>query len=108
MQRSFKRYSASKLSISEMAWFKDKNGHILESQNRVHRLLYCPLCQKLIFKVECQKLRQDRNGDLYAVKRYHYDRLSKIQRAERKEQREVKRLKELPNAELSKIVRHVL
>ena len=90
-----------------MAWFKDKNGHILESKNRTHRLLYCPLCQKLIFKVECQKLRQDRNGDLYVVKRYHYDRISKIQRAERKEEREVKRLKELPNAELSRIVHHV-
>jgi hypothetical protein len=93
---------------SKMVWFKDKNGHILESKNRIHRLLYCPLCQKLIFKVECQKLRQDRNGDLYVVKRYHYDRLSKIQRAERKEEREVKRLRELPNAELSRIVHHVL
>jgi hypothetical protein len=48
-----------------MNWFKDKNGHILESKNRIHRLLYCPLCQKLIFKVECQKLRQDKNGALY-------------------------------------------
>jgi hypothetical protein len=90
-----------------MVWFKDENGHILESKNRIHRLLYCPLCQNLIFKVECQKLRQDRNGDLYVVKRYHYDRLSKIQRAERKEEREVKRLRELPNAELSRIVHHV-
>jgi hypothetical protein len=91
-----------------MNWFKDKCGHILESKNRIHRLLYCPLCQKLIFKVECQKLRSDKKGALYPVKRYHYDRLSKIQRAERKGEREVKRLKQLPNSELSKIVRRVL
>jgi hypothetical protein len=91
-----------------MNWFKDKNGHILESKNRIHRLLFCPLCQKLIFKIECQKLRQDKNGSLYPVKRYRYDRLSKTQRAERKEEREVKRLRELPSAELSKIVHRVL
>jgi len=42
-----------------MNWFKDSGGHIIESKNRTHRLLYCQLCQKLIFKSDCQKLRQD-------------------------------------------------
>ena len=92
----------------EMNWFKDKNGHILESKNRIHRLLYCPLCQKLIFKVECQKLRQDKNGALYPVKRYHYDKFSKLERAQLKEQRDGKRLQELSSIELSKIIRHIL
>jgi len=41
-----------------MTWFKDSNGHTLESKNKIHRLLYCPLCQKLISKADCQKLRQ--------------------------------------------------
>ena len=91
-----------------MNWFKDSGGHIIESKNRTHRLLYCQLCQKLIFKSDCQKLRQDKHGILYKVKRYHYDRLSKIERAERKEEREVKRLQELSGIELSKIVKHAL
>jgi hypothetical protein len=91
-----------------MTWFKDNNGHILESKNMMHRLLYCPFCQKLIFKAECQKLRQDRYGNLYKVKRYHYDKLSKIERAEHKEEREVKRLQELSSFELSKIINHIL
>jgi hypothetical protein len=89
-------------------WFKDSNGHILESKNRMHRLLYCPLCQKLIFKANCQKLRQDKQGNLYKVKRYHYDKLSKLERAQLKEQKEEKRLQELPSIELSKIIRHIL
>lgn len=83
-----------------MTWFKDNNGHVMESKNSMHRLLYCSLCQKLIFKAQCQKLRQDKNGNLYKVKTYHYDNLSKIQRA-------VKRLQELPNIELNKIVNSV-
>jgi hypothetical protein len=91
-----------------MNWFKDSNGHILESKNRMHRLLYCPLCQKLIFKANCQKLRQDKQGNLYKVKRYHYDKLSKLERAQLKEQRDGKRLQELPSIELSKIIRHIL
>jgi hypothetical protein len=32
------------------------------------------------------------HGNIYKVKRYHYDRLSKIQSAERKEERKIKRL----------------
>jgi hypothetical protein len=91
-----------------MNWFKDSGGHIIESKNRTHRLLYCQLCQKLIFKSDCQKLRQDKHGILYKVKRYHYDRLSKIERAERKEERVVKRLRELPSIELSKIINNSL
>ena len=91
-----------------MTWFEDTNRHIIESKNRMHRLLYCQLCQKLISKSECQKLRQDKEGNLYKVNRYHYDKLSKVARAERKEEREVKRLQELSGIELSKIVKHAL
>ena len=91
-----------------MTWFEDTNRHIIESKNRMHRLLYCQLCQKLISKSECQKLRQDKEGNLYKVNRYHYDKLSKVVRAQRKEEREVKRLQELSDIELSKIVKHAL
>ena len=86
-----------------MTWFQDNNCHILESKSNMRRLLYCPLCQKLISKTQCQKLRQDRHGNLYKVETYHYDKLSKIERAKRKEQKEAKRLQELPNIELSRI-----
>ena len=91
-----------------MTWFEDSNRHIIESKNSMHRLLYCQLCQKLISKSECQKLRPDKYGNLYSVKRYHYDKLSKITRIERKEEREVKRLHELQNVELIKIAKRVL
>ena len=91
-----------------MTWFEDTNRHIIESKNRMHRLLYCQLCQKLISKSECQKLRQDKEGNLYKVNRYHYDKLSKVARAERKEEREVKRLRKLPSLELSKIINNSL
>jgi hypothetical protein len=74
----------------------------------MHRLLYCQLCQKLISKSECQKLRQDKEGNLYKVNRYRYDKLSKVARGERKEEREAKRLQELSDIELSKIVKHAL
>src|SRR5215212_10237455 len=99
-----------------MTWFQDDNHHILESKSNMHRLLYCPLCrklisktkcQKLISKTKCQKLRQDKDGNLYKVKTYHYDKLSKLERTIRKEQKESKRLQELPNIELSKIVNHM-
>ena len=73
-----------------MTWFKDSNGHTLESKNKIHRLLYCPLCQKLISKADCQKLRQSsKTRNLYPVKRYYY--YSKMELAERKEQNEEKR-----------------
>ena len=91
-----------------MTWFEDTNRHIIESKNSMHRLLYCQLCQKLISKSECQRLRQDKEGNLYKVNRYHYDKLSKVARGERKEEREAKRLQELSGIELSKIVKHAL
>jgi hypothetical protein len=90
-----------------MTWFQDANYHILESKSNMHRLLYSPLCQKLISKTQCQKLRQDKRGNLYKVKTYHYDKLSKIERAKRKEQKENKRQQELSNVELTKITNHI-
>jgi hypothetical protein len=92
---------------NEMTWFQDNNCHILESKRNMHRLLYCPLCQKLISKTQCQKLKQDKHGKLYKVKTYHYDKLSKIERAKIKEQNESKRQQELSNIELNKIVHHI-
>jgi hypothetical protein len=89
-----------------MTWFKDSNRHILESKNKIHRLLYCPLCQKLISKADCQKLRQSsKTRNLYPVKRYYY--YSKTQLAERGEEKERKRLLAVPKFELSKIVERV-
>lgn len=91
-----------------MTWFKDSNGHTLESKNRIHRLLYCPLCRKLISKADCQKLRQSsKTRDLYPVKRYYYY-YSKTQLAERRQENERKRFLVLPNFELSKIVKRVV
>ena len=84
-----------------MTWFQDDNHHILESKSNMHRLLYCPLCRKLVSKTKCQKLRQDKDGNLYNVKTYHYDKLSKLERTKRKEQKENKRLQELSNIERS-------
>jgi hypothetical protein len=87
-----------------MTWFKDTNGHTLESKNKIHRLLYCPLCQKLISKADCQKLRQSsKTRNLYPVKRYYY--YSKTQLAERREQKEGMRWLAPLNFELSKIVK---
>ena len=60
-----------------------------------------------IFKTKCQKLRQNKHGNLYNVKTYHYDKLSKLERAKRKEQKENKRLQDLSSIELSKIVDHM-
>jgi hypothetical protein len=90
-----------------VTWFQDDNHHILESKSSRHRLLYCPLCQKLISKTQCKKLRQDKHGSLYKVKTYRFDNVSKVERTKRKEQKEAKRLKKLPNIELSKIVNHI-
>ena len=45
--------------------------------------------------------------EIYKVKIYHYDKLSKLERAERKEQNESKRQQELSNIELNRIVHHV-
>ena len=87
-----------------MTWFQDTNYHILESKSNMNRLLYCPLCQKLISKTECQKLRQDKHGNLYKIKTYHYDKLSKLERAKRKAQKESKRQQEISNIELNEMV----
>lgn len=90
-----------------MTWFKDSNGHILESKNKIHRLLYCPLCRKLISKADCQKLRQSsKTRDLYPVKRYYY--YSKAQLAVRRQGNESERIMALPNFGLSKIVKRVV
>src|SRR5919199_679806 len=96
----------TRTQMKEMTWFQDDNHHILESKNNMHRLLYCSLCRKLISKTECQKLRQDKDGKLYRVKTYHYDKLSKLERVKRKEQKESKRQQEISDIELSKIVNH--
>jgi hypothetical protein len=90
-----------------MTWFQDTNYHILESKSNTHRLLYCSLCQKLISKTQCQKLRQGKHGKLYKVKIYHYDKLFKLERAKRKAQKESKRQEEISNIELSKIVHQI-
>ena len=91
-----------------MTWFKDSNGHLLESKNTIHRLLFCPLCQKLISKVECEKLRQSsRDGNLYEVRRYYYDKSSKMKRAESREERRARRLAEMSIVELKKITKRI-
>lgn len=89
-----------------MTWFEDTNRHKIESKNSIHRLIYCQLCQKLVSKSDCQKLRQDKYGNLYKIKRYYYDKVSKVKREEHKEEKEAKRLQELAALELSKIVKH--
>lgn len=90
-----------------MTWFKDSSGHTLESKNKIHRLLYCPLCRKLISKADCQKLRQSsKTRDLYPVKRYYY--YSRTQLVERREEKQGNRLLALQNFELSKIVKRVV
>ena len=89
-----------------MTWFKDNNGHIIESRNKMHRLLYCALCQKLISKIECRRLRQsNKDGNLYEVKRYHYSRSAKIQYADGKKEKEYKITDEVTNIELHKIIK---
>ncbi len=91
-----------------MTWFEDTNRHKIESKNSIHRLIYCQLCQKLVSKSDCQKLRQDKYGNLYKIKRYHYDKVSKVKREEHKEEKEAKRLQELATLELSKIAKHFI
>jgi hypothetical protein len=91
-----------------LTWFEDTNRHKIESKNSIHRLIYCQLCQKLVSKSDCQKLRQDKYGNLYKIKRYHYDKVSKVKREEHKEEKEAKRLQELATLELSKIAKHFI
>jgi hypothetical protein len=89
-----------------MTWFKDSSGHTLESKNKIHRLLYCPLCRKLISKADCQKLRQSsKTRNLYPVKRYYY--YSRTQLVDPREEKQGNRLLTLPNFELDKIVKRV-
>jgi len=89
-------------------WFKDPDGHILESNNKIYRLIYCALCQKLISKIECEKLRQSsRYGNLYKDRCYYYDNLSKIKCADSIEERHVRRLVELSKIELNKITTRI-
>ena len=92
-----------------MTWFKDNNGHILESKNKIHRLVYCPLCAKLLSKGDCKRLRQSiKNGNLYEVKSYRYSRLNKEERTRHREERDEKRVSELIGIELHKIVKRIL
>ena len=53
------------------------------------------------------KTKTDKHRNLYKVKTYHYDKLSKLERAQRKEQNESKRQQEISNIELSKIVHQI-
>jgi hypothetical protein len=58
-----------------MTWFREPGGkgHVLESKSKIHQLIWCPLCQKLISKRSCIKLRQStKTGKLYQVKKYTY------------------------------------
>ncbi|MGH9927189.1 MAG: hypothetical protein ACRD5B_17630 [Nitrososphaeraceae archaeon] len=72
-----------------MTWFRDPYGHIIESKNKTHRLVYCSLCQKLASKSDCIKLRvSNRNGKLYEIRSYKYDKLSKIKHPYRVESTE--------------------
>jgi hypothetical protein len=92
-----------------MTWFKDNNGHILESKNQIHRLVYCQLCAKLLSKGDCKRLRQSiKNGNLYEVKSYRYSRLTKKERTRHREERDEKRVSELIGIELHKIVKRIL
>lgn len=94
---------------TNMTWFKDNNGHILESKNKIHRLVYCPLCTKLLSKGDCKRLRQSiKNGNLYEVKSYRYSRLAKKERTRHREERDEKRVSELIGIELHKIVKRIL
>jgi hypothetical protein len=66
-----------------MTWFKDNRGHILESRVSF-RLIQCDLCNRLVSKQSCVKMRQSRiTGALYPVKKYSYPKpASKLAEAE--------------------------
>ena len=64
-----------------MTWFRDPYGHIIESKNKTHRLVYCLLCQKLASKSDCIKLRvSNRSGKLYEIRSYKYTKISRTNR----------------------------
>jgi hypothetical protein len=88
--------------------FKDPNGHILESNNKIYGLINYALCQKLISKIEWEKLRQNsRYGNLYNVRRHYYDNASKIKRGGSIEERHVRPLVELSKIESNKITTRI-
>jgi hypothetical protein len=91
-----------------MTWFRDSRSHVLESKNKSHRLLYCPLCSKLVAKAECRRLRQDKHGKLYEVRRYNYDRYERELRSEHRHRRKDQRIQEASSLELSRIVRRIV
>ena len=69
-----------------MTWFRDPYGHIIESKNKTHRLVYCLLCQKLASKSDCIKLRvSNRNGKLYEIRSYKYTKGSRMKRPYKEE-----------------------
>jgi hypothetical protein len=89
-----------------MTWFRDPYGHIIESRNKTHRLVYCSLCQKLASKSDCIKLRvSNKNGKLYEIKSYKYDKSSKAQRLQKRERNE---LPENSKQELMNIIGDVI
>lgn len=91
-----------------MTWFKDVNAHVIESKNKSHRLLYCPLCQKLLAKAQCRRLRQDKNGKLYEVRRYNYDQYQRERRSDRRYRRKDQRRQEASSLELSRIIKRII
>lgn len=69
-----------------MTWFRDPYGHIIESKNKTHRLVYCSLCQKLASKSDCVKLRvSNKNGKLYEIRSYKYSKVSRMKRTYKEE-----------------------
>jgi hypothetical protein len=89
-----------------MTWFRDPYGHIIESRNKTHRLVYCSLCQKLASKSDCIKLRvSNKNGKLYEIKSYKYDKSSKAQRLQKRERN---KLPENSKQELMNIIGDVI
>jgi hypothetical protein len=89
-----------------MTWFRDPYGHIIESRNKTHRLVYCSLCQKLASKSDCVRLRLSiRNGKLYEIKSYKYDKPPKVQRMQKGV---LNKLQANPDQELTKMIGDVI
>ncbi|HET6730522.1 MAG TPA: hypothetical protein VFH04_02880 [Nitrososphaeraceae archaeon] len=90
-----------------MTWFRDPYGHIIESRNKTHRLVYCSLCQKLASKSDCIRLRlSNRNGRLYEIKSYKYDKPSKVRRLQKGVVNKLQQAN--PNQELTKMIGDVI
>lgn len=74
-----------------MTWFRDPYGHIIESRNKTHRLVYCSLCQKLASKSDCKKLRvSTKNGKLYEVKSYKYNKPTRTESLRRTDSKRIR------------------